>query len=312
MVELLPETPEIEAVEPSAARRRWGVVAGALAAALASAALAWWLSAPERPAAAPPVVAEAPRPPVLRASAAADEDQVRQAYEQVQTVYATTGVDGLARFARTCGEALAKDPRVLDYCLAFEMFAAAVAPPQGEAGRWFAEGQARRLALARAALPAGVDPAQRIVQVEQLMRRASGAEAVVRVVPVREAAPAPQPKAHPPVHETAKVAAAKQKARLAIARKTAKTPAAPKQDRCARVSSAAERVLCANPDIEAADARLRRAYGQALEEGADPIRLARDQAEWRQARDQAASRDAMARVYAQRIEELEREAPDIP
>jgi uncharacterized protein YecT (DUF1311 family) len=257
------------------------------------------------------MVAEAPAPPPVRAPAVADEDQVRQAYEQVQTVYATAGVDGLTRFARTCGEALAKDARVLDYCLAFEMFAAAVAPPKGEAGRWFADGGSRRLTLAKAALPAGVDPAQRIGEVEQAMRRASGADQLAKVEPVREASP--EPKARPIRRETPKVAAAKQQVRLAIARKAAKTRApAPARDRCARAPNQAERVLCANPDIEAADARLRQAYSQALEEGVDPIQLAREQAAWRQARDAAATRDAMAKVYARRIEELEQAQPEPP
>jgi uncharacterized protein YecT (DUF1311 family) len=194
---------------------------------------------------------------------------------------------------------------VLDYCLAFEMFAAAVAPPEGMAGRWFAQGGDRRLDLARAALPDGADPALRIGQVEQLMRQASGADLPARVEPVRETAP--EPKVRPPPREPMKVVAAKRQARLAIARKAAKSPArAPAPDRCARIASVAERVLCANPDIEVADARLRQAYSQALEAGADPIALARQQASWRQARDGAATRDAMARVYARRIEELER------
>jgi uncharacterized protein YecT (DUF1311 family) len=310
MAEVLPDTPEIETAAAPAPVRRWGVAAAAGLAALASAGLAWWLSAPEQPAPAR-VVIEAPRPAPVRAPAAADEDQVRQAYEQVQAVYATAGADGLARFARTCDEALAKDARVLDYCLAFEMFAGAVAPPDGEAGRWFAAGGTRRMTLAEAALPAGADPADRIAEVEQLMRRASGADAVVRAEPVREAAAAPI--ARPARRETPKVAAAKRQARLAIARKTAKSRAATHPpDRCARVASPAERVLCANPDLEAADARLRRAYSQALEVGVDPIRLAREQASWRQARDSATTRDAMARVYARRIEELEQAAPGIP
>lgn len=307
MAKVLPDAPEIEAPPARPGPRRWGVAAAAGLAALASAGLAWWLSAPQRPAPAP-AVAEAPRPAAVRAPAAADEDQVRQAYEQVQTVYATTGVDGLARFARTCEAALAKDARVLDYCLAFEMFAAAVAPPEGEAGQWFASGGPRRLTLASTALPAGADPGRRIAEVEQLMRRASGADAVAEVEPVREASPPPKLRLTP--RQAPKIAAAKQQVRVAIARKVAKARPAPVQGPCARVANPAERVLCANPDLEAADARLRRAYGQALEEGVDPIRLARDQAVWRQARDKAATRDAMARVYARRIEELERAAAE--
>src|SRR5690242_17739403 len=119
-----PHSPEAETAPeeaaPAPAGRR-GAVIGAVLAAAASAGLAWYLTRAE-PAPTPvskPQVAEI-APQVHRAAPVADGSQVERAYDQVQTVYADQGAAGLARFSEGCADTLAKDPRVLDFCLAFD------------------------------------------------------------------------------------------------------------------------------------------------------------------------------------------------
>jgi uncharacterized protein YecT (DUF1311 family) len=304
-----PHSPELEAVPdeaqpPSGSRR--GAIVGAVLAAAASAGLAWYLTGPEPTAPPPPKPEVAQVAPKLQlASLNADPAQVERAYEQVQNVYAEQGVAGLARFSEGCGEALAKDPRVLDFCLAFDLFAQAVAPPSGDQAAWFAAGETRRLRLTQAALPAGADPQARIDAVEQLMRRASGTEAAR---PEPQPTPLPRPtlqRAAAP--SPAAKAAARQTLRAAIVRRAAARPAI-RRDRCRFESTPADRLLCANPDLKAADQRMRQAYVTALAAGADPEVLDRDQADWRRARTAAQGRDRLAEIYAQRIEDLERAA----
>ncbi|MCR5877190.1 lysozyme inhibitor LprI family protein [Phenylobacterium sp. J367] len=67
--------------------------------------------------------------------------------------------------------------------------------------------------------------------------------------------------------------------------------------------------MCANPDLRAADRRLKQAYERAIAAGVDPLELDREQAEWRTAQSAtAAGRDAMARAYELRIGQLEAHA----
>lgn len=297
-------SPDLEAApreaEPPAPRRR-GAVVGAVLAVAASAGLAWYLTRPDpppAPAMRPQVAEIAPRAQL--APATADASQVERAYDQVQTVYADQGAAGLARFSEGCAETLEKDARVLDFCLAFDLFAQAVAPPEGQDGAWFAAGEARRLRLTRAALPAGVDPQARIQAVEALMRRASGADQTVA-----ESAPAPARKAA--VQRTAAPdarAQARQKLRAALVR----TPPARRRvpvDRCASLATIADRMVCGDARLQAADARMRQAYVGALAAGADPEILDREQADWRRARAATTGRDDLAYLYNRRIEDLE-------
>jgi hypothetical protein len=163
-------------------------VLGAVFALAASAGLAWWLVSSQAPAPAPTVAVR----PLARlvAPAKADFTQVQRAFDAVQDAYADGGADGLAQADDDCAAALKTDARVLDYCLAFDLFASAVAP---QVARGDPEGV--RLAQARAALPPGADPAARVSQVRALMRQASlgGAAAAPRIASEEPAAPVIRP-----------------------------------------------------------------------------------------------------------------------
>jgi uncharacterized protein len=65
-------------------------------------------------------------------------------------------------------------------------------------------------------------------------------------------------------------------------------------------------MVCADPDLAAADRRMRAAYVAALRAGAPPDLLGRDQDAWLAAREEAAqwSRRALAEAYRRRIAEL--------
>jgi uncharacterized protein YecT (DUF1311 family) len=85
--------------------------------------------------------------------------------------------------------------------------------------------------------------------------------------------------------------------------------------RCAGASSRAEALVCADPQLAAYDRDLNSAYRRALRSGAvSPEDLRADQRDWLDDRERAARRspEAMAGLYAQRIEELNRIADDGP
>jgi len=85
--------------------------------------------------------------------------------------------------------------------------------------------------------------------------------------------------------------------------------------RCAGSRSRAEALVCADPQLAAYDRDLARAYRRAMRSGAvSPQDLQADQRDWMDVREQAARRspEAMADVYAQRIDELNRIADDGP
>src|SRR5690242_19506446 len=112
--------------------RRWPIF-GVILALAVSGGLVWWLLAPEGNQTAPAVVVQGIPKRVIRASATPDPAQVQRAFEAVQDAYADGGPDGLARADADCAAALKADARVLDYCLAFDLFATAVAPEIGRA-----------------------------------------------------------------------------------------------------------------------------------------------------------------------------------
>jgi hypothetical protein len=141
---------------------------GALIALAFSAGLVWWLAAPNAPGHGSGVVVQTTPRPQPKASATADAAQVQRAFEAVQDAYADSGAEGLARANADCEAALKGDPRVLDYCLAFALYAGAVAPELTGP-----DADATRLAVARVALPPGVDPVARLGAVRALMRTAS-------------------------------------------------------------------------------------------------------------------------------------------
>ncbi|HEY8572053.1 hypothetical protein [Phenylobacterium sp.] len=293
------DVPEFAARFESGEPRRGlkaGVVVGAALAVGLSMGLGWWLSGDDRgrwvsQAEATPTPAARPAEPrVSLAAAAPDPAQVRRAYEEVQSVYAEGGAPALVDFSRECAETLEGDARVLDFCLAFDMYAQALAPATGEEAQWFAVGEARRLRLAGAALPPGAEPAARIAEVSQLMRRATAAQPAAEIETpeapaVREAAPAPE--------------------KRAAAAPARKAPAAKAASRCKFEPTPALRILCANPQLKAADLRMQRAYRRAVAAGADREILDGEQAAWRALRNRAANKNEMAALYRQRMHELE-------
>jgi uncharacterized protein YecT (DUF1311 family) len=83
---------------------------------------------------------------------------------------------------------------------------------------------------------------------------------------------------------------------------------------CAVAQPGAERAVCADPALAAADLRLARAYRRARDAGVDPGRLDREQREWKSVREDAARRsgDALADAYADRIAEVNAMADEPP
>ena len=76
---------------------------------------------------------------------------------------------------------------------------------------------------------------------------------------------------------------------------------------CSGARSAAEAMVCGDPELAAEDRELSRAYRRALQSGSAPAGAIRaDQRDWLAIREDAArhSRRALANVYQQRIEEL--------
>jgi hypothetical protein len=168
--------PDDEDLVEAAPRPRLGVIVAGFVAALASAAMAWWVASPDRarqigpaaPVAASAPVAQAPEAPLRYAAADPDPNQVKRAWRDVRQTYVDDGPEALVRGSEACARGLPGDPQSLDYCLAYDMYAAIVAP-EAQAD-WFGDSRSRGLALARTALPDGVDAGNRIAQVAALTR----------------------------------------------------------------------------------------------------------------------------------------------
>ncbi len=137
-------------------------------------------------------------------------------------------------------------------------------------------------ALAVAPSPAAVSPSA------EAPRLASAAPAPVRIMPV----PAPPPReiaSDPPAQSGGRQAA-----------------------HCDAPRSRAEDVVCADPELLAADRRMARAFRAAARSGVDVRQLRDEQNDWLDIREDAAGRSprAVAQIYDQRIEELEAMAAD--
>jgi uncharacterized protein YecT (DUF1311 family) len=89
----------------------------------------------------------------------------------------------------------------------------------------------------------------------------------------------------------------------AIADASAVEPA----DDCAGARTAAEAMVCGDPDLARADRRLARAFRAAIRSGAPIDQLRAEQQDWLEIREDAAERSprAVAQIYEQRIAELE-------
>jgi len=83
-------------------------------------------------------------------------------------------------------------------------------------------------------------------------------------------------------------------------------PAALRADTACASGTAADRMVCENPELAAADRQLSRAYRRAVQAGVPAEDLRADQQDWMDIREDAAlhSRRALASVYRQRIDEL--------
>lgn len=277
--------------------RRLGVAAGAAAAALVSAGLVYWISTGEDHSLSDAEPAKTATAQPAYAPARADAGQVARAYEQLQEIYADQGTTGVMGFARSCADSLRADPGVLDFCLAFDIYAASLEGEDPQARAWQAQAGARDLALARSVLPPGQDAAARLAQVRELARQTSleappAPEAAAPGQPVQPAAPAPPATGTPATAAPTAAAAAK--------------PVHAGQRACRQRATAAQRTVCASPALREADRRLRLAYRRALAAGVDPRRLAHDQARFRAAVNAAApNRAAVARLYHHRTRALE-------
>lgn len=268
---------------PAGRSRRLGVIMGAGAAALVSAGLVYWISASDDnslstppPPAQPGAAAPAPK---AYAPARPDAGQVVRAYEQLQETYADQGTEGVMSFARACVDSLRADPGVLDFCLAFDIYAGALQEDDESARAWQAQAGARDLAMAQAVLPPGADAAARLAAVRALARQAS----LETPQPAAPVAPATG-RAAPGTEAGARPAAAS----------------------CRLKATAAQRTICASPALRNADRRLRLTYRRALAAGLSPKRLAHDQARFRASVDAAgADRAAIARLYHRRTQALE-------
>lgn len=170
-----PFSQQADALTDSGPRPVLGLVLALLLALGASAGLAWWIAAPDRgralaeappPPPAPPSQSEPAPQPLSFAAADPDPGQVRRAWADVQRAYVDGGIEALTRGSQTCAKGVPGDPGLLDYCLAYDRYALTIAP--AAPGEWFGDAGARDLALARTALPEGVDPSNRIEQVTAL------------------------------------------------------------------------------------------------------------------------------------------------
>jgi hypothetical protein len=185
-----------------APRSRLGVVLAALVAAAASAGLAWWVAAPGRSRVEPPPapvvaprMAEPPQP-LRYAPDEPDPAQVKRAYGDVQGAYTNGGPGALVSASTACAKATPGDPQRLDYCLAFDTYAAEIVSggvDEAAAADWFADSGSRDLALARSALPAGADAENRLAQVSALAQAVLPKPVVAK--PKAKAKPRPKIKA---------------------------------------------------------------------------------------------------------------------
>jgi uncharacterized protein YecT (DUF1311 family) len=85
-------------------------------------------------------------------------------------------------------------------------------------------------------------------------------------------------------------------------------------DGCQTAGSRAAQMVCADPELSAADRELNQAYRRALRSGVSPDQLRQDQRDWLAIREDAARRSprAVASIYEQRIDELNQIADDGP
>lgn len=73
---------------------------------------------------------------------------------------------------------------------------------------------------------------------------------------------------------------------------------------CSKAISNADRLVCSNERLAAAEEGMARAYRDALRRGVDRDRLQRSQREWKELRDRCNDAACLERAYAERRSEL--------
>jgi uncharacterized protein YecT (DUF1311 family) len=98
------------------------------------------------------------------------------------------------------------------------------------------------------------------------------------------------------------------------ARLTTPAPQIAASDPCANAGGRAAQMVCADPGLADADRELNRAYRRALRSGVPTDQLRDEQRDWLAIREEAARRSprAVARIYEQRIDELNQIAEEGP
>jgi uncharacterized protein YecT (DUF1311 family) len=91
---------------------------------------------------------------------------------------------------------------------------------------------------------------------------------------------------------------------LQLAKADAPPRPPPQRDACAR-STPADRLVCSDLSLRLIDIELKDAYARALNARADPEVVGAGQSAWRRARDEVSDPEHLARLYTQRIRELE-------
>ena len=130
------------------------------------------------------------------------------------------------------------------------------------------------------------------------------AQAVARPTPYLEGLSAPPPQPAQAFPRPVQVAAPPPLAAPQIAA----------ADGCQAVHGRAAQMVCADPELSAADRELNQAYRRALRSGIAPEQLQADQRDWLAIREDAARRSprAVASIYEQRIDELNQIADEGP
>lgn len=317
--------PFAPAARPASGSSRLPAMLATLLALAASGSLGWWIASTERggelrTASQPPAQVAAPAAsaePMQYAPADPDPTQVRNAYQQAQNIYADGGPEALIGASMSCAKAVKVEPKILDYCLAFDVYAGQIlspgSPDQAQAD-WFRDSPARDLALARAALPAHLSADVRLQQV-----------AALTLAALPEAAPEPEAArverrgasksvashigraASPP--KAVGAVSPKAKAKLLKARFHTSAKSRRRADACRGEPTAADRLVCSHRDLAAADHRMRSAYDRAVASGVDPDVLAEQQADWRAWRDSVDGHRRLSELYRDRIRDLESQAP---
>ena len=281
-------------------RRRLSAILGAGLAAIVSIGLVYWIGTGEdRTFLSPSRRGPAPVARPAYAPIQADAGQVVRAYDQLQEIYANQGIAGVTQFAGSCAQSLKSDPGVLDFCLAFDVYANALRADDPQARAGLADADARDLSLAESVLPPGADASARLAQVRLLARQTSLATAATSA-PAAPASPQPAP---PTRASDSAPAAHPVHAVRARARAPARAVAGPA---CRSRATDDPHTVFASPALREADRRLRQTYRRAVDAGVGPRRLARDQARFRAALNAAGSdRAVLARLYHRRMRALE-------